>query len=378
MAFKNLGNKRTGTSVKKSDLENTSGGSSKLSIYVDDSSFKDFYLNNVITPNPVADSLKESEYGNESEHVQPYINNFKTIDLFFSTSFPYTKMSWNPTWEGNWKTRSTVKVHDNVFLQLDDMSIETSIEETYENLWEKVMGNKIIGLVDKAASAARLASTAAGNSSATSGIGYPKYKNVMVMKEISTLGLPSSLTFKFNYGSAGLYSCEQEVVRPILALAKLYSPTIKNNFLYGNAPSNEWALSVIGKELINMIKNDKDVDTSSLEDTDEEGESSSLTEGIANKLTELQSKLYNKANEIAGKIVNGDYSEEGKFESKYKTLTLRIGRLSLPSMLPTTIKWKFDFNQVDEYGFPYKGEFTFDGLQTPMAADSNMILTPNV
>lgn len=376
MVVKNVKNYKRGTRTPPTD-----GGSRSLGIYIDDNSFESFYKTSVTAPSPVAQSLKDSEYGNESEHVQPYVNQFKTVDVMFSTKFPYKALSWNPTSRdfGNWKTASGIKVHSNVFLQMEDPKIEIGIEQTFENLWDKVLSNKIVSFVDKAATDARMLSSAvSGNSdNSKAGKGFPKYRNVMVLKDVSTLNLPSTLAFTFNYGSAGLYSCEQEVVRPILALAKLYAPRNEGNFEYGNAPTTEYGLTLVGQKIISMIKNSaKSVDSalsSGKSDDDSGGGGESLTgltgmaKAAANTLTHLQEQLYDAINDAAKSIVDG---------GKYRTLTLRIGRFVLPSMLPATVKFTFDFTQVDEYGFPYKGTITFDGLQTPTVGDSSMFTDP--
>lgn len=376
MVVKNVKNYKRGTRTPPTD-----GGSRSLGIYIDDNSFESFYKTSVTAPSPVAQSLKDSEYGNESEHVQPYVNQFKTVDVMFSTKFPYKALSWNPTSRdfGNWKTASGIKVHSNVFLQMEDPKIEIGIEQTFENLWDKVLSNKIVSFVDKAATDARMLSSAvSGNSdNSKAGKGFPKYRNVMVLKDVSTLNLPSTLAFTFNYGSAGLYSCEQEVVRPILALAKLYAPRNEGNFEYGNAPTTEYGLTLVGQKIISMIKNGaKSVDSalsSGKSDDDSSGGGESLTgltgmaKAAADTLTHLQEQLYDAINDAAKSIVDG---------GKYRTLTLRIGRFVLPSMLPATVKFTFDFTQVDEYGFPYKGTITFDGLQTPTVGDSSMFTDP--
>lgn len=380
MVVKNVKNYKRGTRTPPTD-----GGSRSLGVYIDDNSFESFYKTSVTAPNPVAQSLKDSEYGNESEHAQPYVNQFKTVDIMFSTKFPRKAISWNPTTSsdfGNWKTASGIKVHKNVFLQMEDPKIEVGIEQTFENLWDKVLSNKIVSFVDKAATDARMLSSAVSGNSENSkaGKGFPKYRNVMVLKDVSTLNLPSTLAFTFNYGSAGLYSCEQEVVRPILALAKLYAPQNIENFEYGNAPTTEYGLTKVGQKIISMIKdgaasvdNALNSNSSSSNEDGGGGGGESLTgltkmaNTAADFLTNLQEQLYEAINNAAESILDS---------GKYRTLTLRIGRFVLPSMLPATVKFTFDFTQVDEYGFPYKGTITFDGLQTPTVGDNSMFIDP--
>lgn len=396
--FDNVGNKRSGTKAKKDNSSGDDKGSRTLGIYVDDNSFEKFYKNSVTSTNPVASALTDSEYGNESEHVQPYINKFKTVDLCFSYGRASTSMRWDPSGInfGNWR-HEFVEVNDNVMLQLSDMSIEASVTENYDNLWDKVMGNKIVSTLDSAASNVRMFATAVSgnNNNLKAGKAYPRYKNVLVLKDISSLNLPSSLVFTFNYGSAGLYSCDQEVVRPILALVQYFMPysDADTAFVNGIVPSNEYALSLAGRKIKDLLLgkglfskgalssvSDANEDGSSGEQKEESGGigskmSSAITNAsskLANALTDIQNKIYDATNEAAKELLEGT-ADEG---SKYRFLTLRIGRLVLPSMVPGTVKWKFDFAQVDEYGFPYKGEVSFDGLQTVESASSAQVAAP--
>lgn len=403
--FDNIGNKRSGTKAKKDGSSGDDKGSRTLGIYVDDNSFERFYKNSVTSMNPVASALTDSEYGNESEHVQPYINKFKTVDVCFSQGRASTSMNWDPSGInfGNWRHLS-VEVNDNVMLQLSDMSIEASVTENYDNLWDKVMGNKIVSTLDSAASNVRMFASAASGSTdiLKTGKTYPRYKNVLVLKDITTLNLPSSLVFTFNYGSAGLYSCDQEVVRPILALVKYFMPypDADSAFINGIVPSTEYALSLAGNEIRKLLlgggsKNDI---LSSINDANEDGSSAkdsssddgqkedssglgskmrsaivNASSGLADALTNIQNEIYDATNKAAKGLLDGTLDPDAG--SKYRFLTLRIGRLVLPSMVPGTVKWKFDFAQVDEYGFPYKGEVSFDGLQTVEAASTEQVAT---
>lgn len=380
--FKNIGNFKSGSQAKEGvATKSTSAGPKGLKLYVDDNSFQNFYKKSVTTENPVALSLEKSEYDNEAEHVQPYINQFKTVDVCFSRKVVTESLKWNPAGIsfGNWKTASSVAVNDKVFLQVEERSIEMSTESSYENLWEKVLGNQLVSMIDSAASNLRQANAFLGEGSTNASKAYPKYKSVPVLKDIEPMKLPSSLTFTFNYGSAGLFSCEQEVVRPIVALMKLYAPSRDeedDSFVLGLAPSNEYALNETIRHIsdkMGSISGAMDIFSQGYGEGSDESDAAGgnflqdALGGFAGALTNIQSELYKNLNSAAKTILNSE---------TYKFVTYRIGRLVLPSMLVEKTSCKFDFTQVDEYGFPYKGTFTFDGLQVPSVYDGGQITPP--
>ena len=45
-------------------------------------------------------------------------------------------------------------------------------------------------------------------------------------------------------------------------------------------------------------------------------------------------------------------------------MVARYGNLIIPPFVVGKVKWKFDMSQVDENGYPYKGEITLSGIES--------------
>lgn len=201
-------------------------------IYITDPKFENYYINHVSVPNPVVDVMDSSITG-EGIHAQESINYFRTIDIKVTQSADaYTSWYANKTtgW-GNWRTRSGVKVDDRVTLYMDDISkIGMTYSQNFGYAWDEVAGSGAIGKVTEMAkkiqnNAAMIAAATGNTMNVDTSTPMGKYQKVPYIKSVEPFKIePSSLTFSFNFGQAGIFSGEQEVVRPILALACIFLP----------------------------------------------------------------------------------------------------------------------------------------------------------
>lgn len=345
---------------------------SNIGVYIDDNSYANVYKESILMQNPANSSLEAEG----PEHLQPYINIFKTVDFAVGRYAAEDSASWRPLERngfGNWRTDFGINVHPNVQLQVDSKIVSVGFEQNFESLWDKVMGNKIISAVDDMASNARMF-----GGSANPSITISKYKQVPVLKDVSTMKVPSSIKFEFSFGSAGLFSAEEEVVKPILAIAKAFiAKQTGEQFVSGNAPSTEYALSKVVKSIwrktqsaIKSLESAKSSDDNS-DDSSSGGrklfdlgsDGSEALGAVADVLTRLQEVVYSCFNDAAKEVLT----------SSYRTIKIRYGRFALPWMLVKSVNIEFDFSTVDEYGFPYKGTISLDGLETCTVGTSGML-----
>lgn len=355
----------------------TDANSDKLGVYINDSKFEKFYKNNILTESPVASAL-----GDEGNHVQRFINAYNLVDFFYTSGVDSASMNWNPNIKafGNWRTKSKIQVNKHVILHPEDMQIKLSASQEFEPFWDKVMGNNVVQMVDKVAQNARMFNTFINKNSNSlqDGIYISKYQKTPVLKSVGTLTYPSSLKFTFQFGQAGLFSAEEEVVKPILAIADLYMPSYNNkNAVFGSAPSTEYAMNVgvryIAEILGGLVDKAKDSlkgsSTAASESSTSNKDIGNIVESAASRLTGVQEKLYGAMNEAAERILGGTEEEGGK----YKCIVYRIGRLQLPPLIVKDVSLEFDFSSVDEYGFPYRGSISLDGLESVMTASSEQL-----
>lgn len=371
-------------------------------------------------------------------HVQKDINKFKTVDLKISGAGG--TMGWFATDSsfGNWRTTAGINVKNEVLPRLDTTVIGFSCTQEFEPFWDKITGNQIVSLIDKAASAARMF---AGTT--TSAIYVPAYQKMPVLKGIGTLECMSSVKFNFEFGQAGLYNALEEVVKPVIAIAKSFMPRGGGTQTWGNAPSIEYALNETVKsfiaevkkkfegaagegtitsmkdieELVNATPSDKEkkekrqnagLKALAAEDADFQGKTTndvksaqdnidsanaeaagktdendkkneklanadtekawleSAAKGVADVLTGLQDFIYTALNNTASGMLGN-----------YTGVVLRIGRFQTPSMIVKDVKFEFDFEEVDENGFPSKGSVELGGLESVKSAYGGLINSPS-
>lgn len=375
-------------------------------LYITDAQFPGHYKNHVVHENPAVTVNKNYLTGYTADHFQPNVNALKTVELSIVSSGPtaekYTdfgdnKAYWS-SWDfGNWRSCTSLHINENVTLRLDSNTLEMGYEYTFENLWEKVMGNKLVSTIDQAASNARMFADAMSKDTKTqAGLMISKYKNIPVLKDVSTLSLPSSLKFEFSFGSAGIFSGEEEVVKPILAIARALAPTFSGNFVNGNAPSTERALAEIVQRIWSTLTGGGDnskkgseaslnvegvtIDSSNKEmvnqmggnyvgNDDNGGEKTSLFEAVSSSVADNLTKLQNVIHKAFDTAAEGLLTQKENF----KGIRLRMGRLVLPPMIVKKVNFNFDFEKIDEYGFPYKGTLTLDGLETVATATAESV-----
>ena len=361
-------------------------------IYISDPKFENYYINHVSVPNPVVDAMDSSIAG-EGTHAQESINYFRTIDIMVTHSADaYTSWYANKTkgW-GNWRTRSGVKVDDRVTLYMDDLSkIGMTYSQNFGYAWDEIAGSGAIGKVAEMAkkiqnNAAMLA--AAGNSSMNVDTSTPmgKYQKVPYIKSVEPFKIePSSLTFNFNFGQAGIFSGEQEVVRPILALASIFLPyqtPYKDDDSGGDwlnlaAPTQAQVYANIARIMNsdNFFKSQKNALANNLKAMGAElKENFSISDPLGSTTDAVAAGAATASN-LATQFIKGLYKriDLGLKDSMNKNSTsiiLRIGRYQLPPCFPSSVSWNFDFSQVDEYGFPRGGTITFEGLQSPKCGE---------
>lgn len=344
---------------------NRSLDSDGLGVYVSDNNYSKIYKSRILASSNTYDAL-----GKNNGHSQRFINVFNTVDIAVLSG---NLSNGNVVWEnlgskrdnfGNWRDYGNVNKH--VLLRPDDMTIKFSASQTFDNFWDAVMGNKLISAVDQVAQNARLLSALdSSHNQVTPSVNIPMYKKVPVLKDVSTLTMPSSLKFNFQFGQAGLFSAEEEVVKPILAIASAFMAKKQSNdnagWVSGTAPSTEYAISeAVRKIASNLFANNLSEIKAGFEG--EEGDSA--LSSAAKGLTNIQNIMHSAINNAAKEIVDSGH---------YRGVSYRIGRMILPPLLVKDVNFEFDFTVTDEYGFPYKGYVSLDGLESLVTANSSMI-----
>ena len=361
-------------------------------IYVSDPSFENYYINHVSVPNPVVDTM-DSAIAGEGIHAQESINYFRTIDIMITSSAnAYTSWYANKSkgW-GNWRTKSGIKVDDRVTLYMDDLSkIGMTYSQNFGYAWDEIAGSGAIGKVAEMAkkiqnNAAMLAAASDSSMNVDASTPMGKYQKVPYIKSVEPFKIePSSLTFSFNFGQSGIFSGEQEVVRPILALACIFLPyqtpykddNSGGDWLNLAAPTQAQVYANIAKIMSsdNFFISQKNAVVNNLKEMGADlKENFSLSDPLGSTKETLGAGAATASN-IATQFIKGLYKRidlglKNSMEQHSRSIILRIGRYQLPPCFPSSVSWNFDFTQVDEYGFPRGGTITFEGLQSPKCGE---------
>lgn len=391
-----------GSPTLKSDAWRSQNGNSNpalsdysgyKNIYISDPAFENYYINHLSVPNPVVDAMDSSIDG-EGVHAQESINFFRTIDIKI-THEASAATGWNAQKEkdwGNWRTDNGVKVDSRVMLYIEDMSkIGLTYTQNFGYAWDEVAGSGALGKVADMAkklqnSAAMLQAANNGSMQVDASTPMGRFQKVPYIKSVEPFKVnPSSLTFTFNFGQAGIFSGEQEVVRPIIALARIFIPyqiqgdgKDAGDWLNLGAPTQAQVYANIAQAMKGFLQQEGGQLGSYLKET---ASAISADFNISDPLKSLTTSASNAvagASNLATNFLKGMYRriDQGlsKAMSSGRSIILRVGRYQLPPCFPSDISWDFDFTHVDEYGFPCKGSITFGGLQSPKCGELNDIV----
>jgi hypothetical protein len=263
---------------------------------------------------------------------------------------------------GNWRGSTVSK---NVLLFPDEKVFSFTYSNEYKAAWGEMTSKGLLGKVTSIAEAARgLASAAGAQNINTGGKFVSKYLYAPSWTGTKPISI-GALKFTFRFGQAGLFSGEHEVVRPIIALAKLFSPTLNGNYAQGPAPTAPAYLAQLFVQGANVLK---DIVGGGV--TEENAKDSAGDGGLINKITELEETLMKAQDAAIIATLKGLPNSGG---SGSQALCIRMGRMILGPFAVKNVSWSFDFTQTDEYGFPYQGSLTFDSLENILMPTSSQI-----
>ena len=208
----------------------------------------------------------------------------------------------------------------------------------------------------------------------------PRYRNFKLMSDYKIENL-DSITFNFTFGQAHLFSGEEEVVKPILALANIFAPEKQANDDGNIHGYSSPALKTVNEFLTRFYT----ASSSRLSGFMNQIGKGSSFEGAADAAKSMGQKagaelagMTGKVSELADNLKEA-YLEAGEkiaadLAKNSKLFGLRVGLFVYPPFQVVGCKWEFDTENTDEQGFPLKGSITFTlnslGLGLPSEAKS--------
>ena len=200
-----------------------------------------------------------------------------------------------------------------------------------------------------------------------------RFRNVPYVKDVDNSSI-DSLTFKFQFGQFGLFSCEKEVVLPILKLASLFSYSFtgyefedkkQNGGDYRNNGNNwvkapfEPKFTVMTKMYASLFNRGKFLINNLLSEDNNstEGDRTPATPKI-NNLSQVPKLFSNIVNEAAG-------------EARVTAFLFSIGSSIYGPFYASDVKWEFDYERTDNNGLPFSGTINFSGIK-PLLVEDNI------
>jgi hypothetical protein len=347
-----------GVGELKSDYNNITKAAD-FKLYRTDETTRKEFPKAVGVENPVYGTFETSDgYDNQSlrDHVYQYINKYKVCEIAYGSAGDILAYSPADTRWGNWRTKNPgdIKVFPNVFLFPDEKTFQFSYSNTYGEAWEAVDPGGVISKISQAAEAARSFQALTGKvSENVAGKLMSRYKRAPSWTGTDPIKLGTNLKFTFQFGQAGVFSGEHEVVRPILALASLWVPIKTGDHYYrGTLPTPPYfqmtALKTFSKEGMSGI--------GSAVSSGEGGVISTIT-SIEQTLIGIQENSIKIALETSGS----------------RAIFIRMGRMVMGPYIVKEVNWDFDFSQTDDYGFPFKGSINIGGLESSIMPDPGQI-----
>lgn len=207
----------------------------------------------------------------------------------------------------------------------------------------------------------------------------PRYRNFKLMSDYKIDSL-DSVTFNFTFGQAHLFSGEEEVVKPILALANIFAPVKDGSNNVGSYSSP--ALKTVNEFLTRFYTASssrlggfiESLSNASGFDNNGAGEKASHWQKAGSALANVTGKVSKLADNLKAAYLEAGEQIAASLATNSTLFGLRVGLFIYPPFQVVGCDWEFDTENTDEQGFPLKGSITFKlnslGLGLPSEAKS--------
>lgn len=277
-------------------------------------------------------------------HYDEKVNPNKFVD-FWVGSPTKSKFNWRTYVPPGWRKEKGIKVHESVMLIPSNAKFKATVSMALEQ-WSENLG-KAGGIIE-------LINAATG---AITGSSYIReFGTPSLFKDVDPISF-DNLTFEFKFGSAGLFSGLEEVVKPIFAIALIFAPTTTGDFPQINGQiMNPFPtkLQFFFMKLLDM-KNQ-------IQNIASEGIGGG---GFTQSLVDANRRLQNL-------IAAGNAS--AALSARFKNIWMSYGPFTFGPMQCPSFSYEFDMDHLDEFGWPIAGRITLTGLKTSRKGTSNAIL----
>lgn len=256
------------------------------------------------------------------------------------------------------------------------LNISFQFTHNYDNLAEKLLSKQ-----ESAKGVSGMISFTKGMAEAISGGKYiVQNTNVKTWKGTSPISLPESIKLKFYYGINDSYDCKFEVWDPILRLVNSLAPKVRDgsSFVDFQVPTLGEAMMQVLDQVFDAagthLDKVKGVQTSDEVAEIEAEKQSEAAEGGGGGTSELSDGFFGG---VVDDVLEGFYNQLNSGLQTIKNLstlyTIKIGKIIFDEVYIGSVKWSFDFSQVDSAGYPYRGTVELGGIEASQYTTSNYI-----
>lgn len=255
------------------------------------------------------------------------------------------------------------------------LNLSFQFTHNYDNLSEKLLSKQ-----DSAKGVKGMISFTKGMAEAIGGGKYiVQNTNVKTWKGTSPITLPESIKLKFYYGINDSYNCKFEVWDPILRLVNSLAPTANGSFVDFQVPTLGEAMMQVLDQVFSTAKGTILGEIEGVQTTDdaaaiEAEKQSEAAEGGGSGTSELSDGFFGG---VVDGVLQGFYNQLNAGLQTIKDLstlyTIRIGKITFNEIYIGSVKWSFDFSQVDSDGYPYRGTVELGGIEASQYTTSNYI-----
>lgn len=354
--------------------------------------YKAFNVESTISwPDPAAYTESETEDVNYlSDARMDIVNNAKIPDICIGSPFSSLEKYVADTGNtnllvdspfGNWRDKSLnnfATISSRVYLRDDELlknikhNVKYSLQDA-KKLTSSGLIKMLTGLANTANQVAEAASIMTGKDFGSAPGDYGTvYQGWVADPSGTTSHSIDKLTFTFSFGQAQIFSAEEEVVKPILALANIFMPKLDGHRVITPYLSVARARSRVAAYVFKGVSSTIGGGIGGIMSGLPDG--ADIVQNGGAGLSGTVGNVLEKINNITDAVMSGTDKALAEALSASKSITVRLGPLILGPFMPESINWDFDFNDVDEFGYPCSGKIEFSGLKLPTYPTAGKIL----
>lgn len=308
--------------------------------------------NNPILNDTEEGGIKPRDY--TINHFREYFNKFKECKFWLG--------SWNnkSAKDNDWRLRENnglTQINPNVRLFTDVDNIELAYDNSFNDggdVFPKAIGGVMDTISDALDAISILPGAPVPAARKISPFDSPK-----TWEKTSPIKFGSDITFNFNFGSAGLFSGYEEVVKPMYAIGALFAP--------GSPGSKGWTPPIPTKAqwaAIFLTGAFKTLIGGKDRFSPGEGGFTGVDHGLLTDISNAQALYFDAIHSGAiGVATHGGY---GKGENRMAYF--QFGHFLLGPCTVSSVSMTFDQNNLDDEGYPISGKLKLGGITTYLTA----------